>query len=33
MLDEHVARERNWSGELFSVLVFELWYDRWAASV
>jgi asparagine synthase (glutamine-hydrolysing) len=29
MLDEHERAVRNWSGEIFAVLVFQLWYDRW----
>ena len=29
MLREHEERRRNRSRELFSLLVFQLWYDRW----
>jgi asparagine synthase (glutamine-hydrolysing) len=29
MLREHETRTRNRSRELFAVLVFQLWYDRW----
>lgn len=29
MLREHDARTHNRSRELFAVLVFQLWYDRW----
>jgi asparagine synthase (glutamine-hydrolysing) len=31
MLDEHEASRRNWSREIFALLVFQLWYDRWVA--
>ena len=29
MLDEHERAVRNWSSEIFALLVFQLWYDRW----
>jgi asparagine synthase (glutamine-hydrolysing) len=29
MLDEHEARQRNWSKELFTLLVFQMWHRSW----
>jgi asparagine synthase (glutamine-hydrolysing) len=29
MLDEHEARRRNWSKEIFTLLVFQMWHRRW----
>jgi asparagine synthase (glutamine-hydrolysing) len=29
IVDEHEAGTRNWSTEIFGLLVFQLWYDRW----
>jgi asparagine synthase (glutamine-hydrolysing) len=29
MIDEHEAGTRNWSTEIFGLLVFQLWHDRW----
>jgi hypothetical protein len=32
MLDEHEASRRNWSREIFGLLVFQLWYERWMSA-
>jgi asparagine synthase (glutamine-hydrolysing) len=32
MVREHEEGARNWSREIFGLLVFQLWYDRWIAS-
>jgi hypothetical protein len=29
LLAEHLERRRNRSRELFGLIVFQLWYDRW----
>ncbi len=29
MLDEHEARTRNWSKEIFTLLVFQMWHRTW----
>jgi asparagine synthase (glutamine-hydrolysing) len=29
LLDEHEARSRNWSREIYGLLVFQMWHDRW----
>jgi asparagine synthase (glutamine-hydrolysing) len=29
MVGEHEAGRRNWSSEIFGLLVFQLWHDRW----
>jgi asparagine synthase (glutamine-hydrolysing) len=29
MLDEHERRHRNWSKELFTLVVFQMWHRRW----
>jgi asparagine synthase (glutamine-hydrolysing) len=31
MLDEHETSRRNWSREIFGLLVFQLWYERWVS--
>ncbi len=29
MVERHVERQRDWHKELWTLLIFQLWYDRW----
>lgn len=32
LLDGHESRQRNWSREIFGLMVFQMWYDFWLRS-